>query len=738
MKRLLVCLALLVAACSGDTPTTPTSSPSSTVAPAASPAPSPGAPTADPPTGPRADAAIPQFSLTGPTAPGNCYTASASMDPMRWVLNVSDAGPRHLRFVALAHQEDGPGCEATTKNPRARIDVSGVTDYTPHQSGQTTFTFNPRMYNCGRVQVDVSIFDTAGNEILLIVAVINYGTVCTPPPNTLVCSPSNGTTPQGLPYTFTATGGSGTYSWSTVPAAGGTPSTGTGASFTQTYTVDGTYVATVTSGGQTASCRVTVQPAATTDVVCRPPTQTVQLNQAANVLAVFGNGVYAWSAPGGSPASGSGPNFSTAYDTPGTKTITVTSAGVTSNCLVTVPPPQPTPLVCAPPTQTVSIGQTATVNATGGTGTYAWAAPGGSSTSGTGSIFSTSYAAEGTNTITVTSGSDTATCQVVVPPPKVDPPVCAPPVQTVGINELATLTATAGDGTFRWDAPGGSVSSGTGATFTTSYAMPGTHWVNLTSGGVSTNCRVIVAAPTLVCAPSNQTVAVGAPAQMNATGGTGTYTWSAPGSQTPNGSGGSFTTTYEAEGSYTVTVTSGDATATCAVSVPPPPPLVCAPPDQTVNVGVMATMNATGGTGTYSWSAPGGSTAAGVGSTFSTSYASSGSYVVTVGSGAQTATCRVSVPQPPVNSCAGTNASILDLIQPTGTVRFTVPPGQVANFLVVVEDHRSHTESSYTFPNVPGGQTDVEVPVSCFPKVSVLCGTTVLTSARGDDLCPTP
>lgn len=657
---------------------------------------------------------------------------------MRWVLNVSDAGPRHLRFVALAHHEDGPGCEPTTKNPRARLDVTGVTDYRPHQSGQTTFAFDPRMYNCGRVQVDVSIFDAAGNEILLIVAVVNYGTVCTPPPNTLVCAPSNGTTPQGLPYTFTATGGSGSYSWSTVPATGGTPSTGTGASFTQSYTVDGTYIATVTSGGQTASCRVTVQPLTTTDVVCRPPTQTVQLNQLANVLAVFGNGVYAWSAPGGSPASGSGPNFSTAYDTPGTKTIAVTSAGVTSNCTVTVPPPQPTPLVCAPPTQTVNIGQPAVVNATGGTGTYSWSAPGGSLTSGSGSSFSTSYAAAGTNTITVTSGSDTATCQVVVPPVKVDPPVCAPPVQSAGLNELATLTASAGDGTYTWDAPGGSVIAGTGTTFTTSYATPGTHWVNLTSGGVSTNCRVIVAAPPLVCAPSNQTVAIGAPASMNATGGTGTYAWSAPGSQTPGGAGENFTTTYQTEGSYTVMVTSGEATATCNVNVPPPPPLVCAPPDQTVSIGVMANMNATGGTGTYSWSAPGGSTGTGAGSTFSTSYGTAGNYTVTVASGAQTASCKVSVPQPPVTSCAGTNAAVLDLVPPTGTVRFTVPAGQVANMLVIVRDSRDDGQSSYTFPNVPAGQTDVEVPVPCFSKVAVFCGSTELTNAGGVNYCSTP
>lgn len=750
MKRLIVCLALLVAACSGNSPTSPTATgalPGSVETPAP-PSAAPGGPAADLPPGRAADAPVPQFTVSGPTAPGNCYTYSSSSDLMRWLLNVSDAGPRHLRFVALAHHEGVPGCEATAKNPRTRIEVSGKTDYTPHSSGQTTFTFNPKMYDCGRVQVDVSIFDSAGNEILIIVAVVNYGSVCAPPPpNALVCAPPNGTTVPGVPYTFTATGGSGSYSWSTAPAVGGTPSTGSGATFTQTFSVEGTYIATVTSAGQSATCAVTVQQLVTPEVVCQPPTQTVPLNQLASVVAVQGNGVYAWSAPGGSPASGSGASFATTYATPGTHTISVTSAGVTSTCTVNVPepPPPPPPLVCAPPTQTVNINEAATVSATGGTGTYAWSAPGGSMSSGSGSSFSTSYPAAGTNTITVTSGSESATCQVVVPPPPPIPPVCAPPTQTVGVNQSASLSATQGNGTYSWSAPGGLVASGSGASFATSYAAPGTYSVTVTSGGLSATCEVVVSPPPnppVVCAPPNQTVALGAPVNLSATGGSGGYTWAAPGSTTPSATGSSFTTSYQTEGNYAVTVSSSGDTTTCYVTVQPPPPptpLVCTPPNQTVAIGVAANMSATGGTGTYSWSAPGGSNATGAGATFSTAYATAGSYTVTVSSGAQTATCNVSVPQPPpVNSCAGTNAAILDLVPPTGTVRFSVPQGQVANLSVVVGDRTNGQELTYSFPNVPAGLTDVEVPVSCFSKVAVFCGSTELANVRGPNLCAVP
>jgi len=98
--------------------------------------------------------------------------------------------------------------------------------------------------------------------------------------------------------------------------------------------------------------------------------------------------------------------------------VSAANSSSVTNVLIDAPtaPTAPT-LVCAPPTQTVSIGQTASVAATGGTGTYAWSAPGSSTPTGAGSTFTTSYPTAGTHTITVTSGAQTDTCQVLVPPP---------------------------------------------------------------------------------------------------------------------------------------------------------------------------------------------------------------------------------------------------------------------------------------------------------------------------------
>lgn len=71
----------------------------------------------------------------------------------------------------------------------------------------------------------------------------------------------------------------------------------------------------------------------------------------------------------------------------------------------------------------------------------------------------------------------------------------------------------------------------------------------------------------LVCAPSSQTKQVNQTVSVSATGGTGTYSWSAPGATTSSGSGTNFSTTYTTTGGKTITLTSGNQTATCGVAV---------------------------------------------------------------------------------------------------------------------------------------------------------------------------
>lgn len=175
-------MAVLVTAC-GDKSGSNILEPSTTSASQA-PASSSETPTVTvPPTppAPGANATTPVYTMSG-TLTHTCIDAVAGMNPLQWILNMTDAGPSDLRFVALTHQDPDPNCLPTAREARPRIDIDGVKDYKPHTRGRTTFTFDPKMYDCGRVQADVSIFDASGKEILIVAVMVRYSKKCEPPP----------------------------------------------------------------------------------------------------------------------------------------------------------------------------------------------------------------------------------------------------------------------------------------------------------------------------------------------------------------------------------------------------------------------------------------------------------------------------------------------------------------------------------------------------------------------------
>lgn len=164
---------------------------------------------------------------------------------------------------------------------------------------------------------------------------------------------------------------------------------------------------------------------AVTPLTCSVASSTVNTNQAAIFSAVGGNGSYSWSGPNLNVTNSAGSQFAVSYPTPGTYPITVTSAGQTASCNMTVVAgPSTGTLSCAPGTQNVTLGQTASVSATGGNGTYTWSSPDVTITNPNGSGFSVNYATAGLKTLTVTSAGLSATCAVnvlgsgaVIPPP---------------------------------------------------------------------------------------------------------------------------------------------------------------------------------------------------------------------------------------------------------------------------------------------------------------------------------
>ncbi len=302
-------------------------------------------------------------------------------------------------------------------------------------------------------------------------------------------------------------------------------------------------------------------------------------------------------------------------------------------------------LVCAPANQTVDINQAANFTATGGNGQYAWTASNGTPNSGSESSFSTKYSAAGSRTVTVKSGTQTASCAVKVEVEELPELVCAPSSQSVKIGQVASFVATGGNGQYAWTASNGTPNTGSSNTFQTKYSSAGTKSVTVASAGKTKTCSVTVEDyPKLTCAPASQSVRLGQAASFVATGGNGQYAWTASNGTPNTGTGSTFSSTYNTTGNKQVVVASAGQTASCQVSITEiPQELVCAPSNQSVDVDQLAAFVASGGTGQYSWSATAGTPSSGTGATFSTKYTSSGSKTVRVTSGNKTASCQVVV-----------------------------------------------------------------------------------------------
>ncbi len=395
--------------------------------------------------------------------------------------------------------------------------------------------------------------------------------LCGVTPPTLTCSPANQTVNINGAANFSAAGGTGTYSWS---AFGGNPASGSSQNFSTSYSSSGTKTVTVTSGNQTATCNVAVNPPTELPLSCNPANQSVNTNSPANFSASGGNGTYSWStnvgSDSGNPASGTGINFTTAYSTAGYKTVTVSSGSQTVACHVTVNEPPQNTLTCNPQNQSVYINSSANFSATGGTGTYNWSAGDGSPSTGVGSSFSTTYGSVGARTVTVSSGNQTATCNVIVNTQPQQTLTCNPQSQSGNVWSNMNFSATGGNGSYNWYASDGNPTSGTGSNFSTQYSSSGFRTVIVTSNGQTATCNVTINQQpqnNLACIPQNQTANVNDLVSFSATGGSGTYSWSAYDAQISYGSSQNFSTRFNSVGFKNVTVTSNGQTATCYVNV---------------------------------------------------------------------------------------------------------------------------------------------------------------------------
>lgn len=77
-------------------------------------------------------------------------------------------------------------------------------------------------------------------------------------------------------------------------------------------------------------------------------------------------------------------------------------------------------------------------------------------------------------------------------PPTPGSVVCTPKSQSAKQGQTVNLSASGGDGSYSWDAPGGSPQKSTSSKFSVAYSTSGTKTITVTSAGKSSSCTVNV------------------------------------------------------------------------------------------------------------------------------------------------------------------------------------------------------------------------------------------------------
>ena len=272
-----------------------------------------------------------------------------------WAYDPDDVSP--LDPVSVRIYVDGTPVRAVTANQPSTSNVScpqGNCRFIADLSNDLTpgVTYN----------IEVRALDNQDSQLKTLDNSPKTITCTTVPVEPLICRPvTTGGTPQEVAINqtvnFTAEGGTGTYAWS---SPGGSPtgqSASTNIAYTTRYSTSGSKVVTLSSGDDTASCYVNVtNTPPPSGVSCSPATGRSVPGTPYTFTASGGNGVYSWTAPaGGSATNGTGGTFDISYPSEGTRTITVTSNGVSGTCNLVVR----YEFMCLPVSQTVEQGQTA-------------------------------------------------------------------------------------------------------------------------------------------------------------------------------------------------------------------------------------------------------------------------------------------------------------------------------------------------------------------------------------------
>ncbi len=412
--------------------------------------------------------------------------------------------------------------------------------------------------------------------------------------------------------------------------------------------------------GLSCSNQPAITAAINPSVVCGP--QTVTLTASGAVAG----GTYTWSAPasGGLAATNgtvvtANPTASTTYTLKYSDINTCPGFPVTTTVAVTF---TATPLtVTKSPTGNVCAGQSSTLTANGGAGTYSWTSSSGLSAT-TGTVVVATPSTTTTYTVTRTNGACVSSTVVTV---NVTPSITAvvtPSLTSICTGQTATLVASGGT-TYSWTASSGTNPAAT-ATVVVNPSSTTTYTLKATTG-VCTATTIatvsITTAPTVTVTPVSTNICSGQSATLTASGGAAPYNWTAStGSNPPTGISvvvsPTITTTY--------TVISGAGTCTASaistVSITSIPSLSITPANSSICTGQTATLTVTGGGAPYVWTASDGSTPPNSATIVVSPTAATTSYTVMAGTGTctNTAVSNVSITAAPSVSVSPVTSSI--------------------------------------------------------------------------------
>jgi large repetitive protein len=379
------------------------------------------------------------------------------------------------------------------------------------------------------------------------------------------------------------------------------------------------------------------------------PGGTVGQPYSASLSVTGGTAPYSWSLSAGSLPAGlalsSAGTISGSPTSPGTSnfTIKVTGSGKSESdtqALSLVVAPALTISTSSFLAGQVSIAYSQTLQASGGTPPYAWSISSGPLPAGlvlSAAQITGTPSAAGTANFTVkvvdaNSVSVTRALSITVTPAPVSITTASLPNGQVGVSYTQNLQASGGAGTYTWSVSAGTLPSGlslgasgqiTGTPAASGNASFTVKVIDPTGSATRVLSINIAAVPIAITTTSLPGGEVGMPYSqtLQASGGTGSYTWSVSSGALPlgltlNSTGRiSGTPTAAANASFSLEVSDSTGSSTAALAIAIAPALTApACPAATGVVGQVysATLNASGGTPPYAWTLASGQLPAGL------------------------------------------------------------------------------------------------------------------------------